>query len=621
MDFLKHTHGAPAGYRVPSRFDVLGVLGSGSVGTVFHVLDKRLDDQELALKIPHAHLAFDSTAVARVRREIVICRQLAHPGIVRILHSDELPDGTPYFTMEYVQGCNLGSFIEQHSGRRVPADETRYLLRQILEALSFAHEKGVLHRDLKPENILLGANGAVKLADFGIAESFADGLDFTRTGECVGSPAYMAPEQFRRETAGPETDLYSLGIVAFRMLVGRLPYTDHSFVGLAKAHLQNAFPLHLLDGHAVPEDLRTFIEGCVATAPEQRFESAGAAVAVLQDSGAGQPSELRTRVCAVVRAKSGVLGQSSLVNALLFLALLISPILGVVLMSDEHRPTLRIQNDLMEIRFRLGVDLSLVEYALGFGVPDSLDERALLKSVRDGDLATFTCLLRLGADAGTLVPGDPQRNTIAHAAIEADIGYLTPLLYRGFEFSQRSIDEQILSLRNGDGDSLLFAAVKRRDMTAIEALAYLPVPALHSPDKSGDTPLLFALRNDDREVASMLLRSGRVRDIFRLDPDGLAAAHRAAVNGDAVSLQAVLRMSNPVALRDSQGRTPLMAFLATPPKESQLPILRMLRRVRGESLPNRDNAGRPLEWYVANTSAEMRDLYTELTMNTGAAHD
>lgn len=219
---LPGTAGAPGGLKSIGPYEIQRVLGEGGMGTVF--LGHRADlNSAAAIKI------LRDAWVSPARRERFAAEQrtlaqLDHPHIARLLDADTLPDGTPYFVMEYVDGEPLDRYCRQ---RRCGIEERLRLFRAVCEAVQFAHTQAVIHRDLKPSNILVRGDGTVKLLDFGIAkqlEEYNPASDMTRTGLRLMTPAYASPEQIRGERAAVQTDVYSLGVVLYRLLTGRLPF-------------------------------------------------------------------------------------------------------------------------------------------------------------------------------------------------------------------------------------------------------------------------------------------------------------------------------------------------------------------------------------------------------------
>jgi serine/threonine protein kinase len=218
-------------------YDLVGRLGAGGMGTVYRAVH-RLLDQPRALKVLPAHLAADETFVERFQREARTAARLRHPHIVMIYDVGE-HDGAYYIAMELVEGRSLRQVLRAEGPLGLPR-ATR-LLRQLAEALDFAHSSGVVHRDVKPANILVRDDDHVVLADFGIARA-GEAAQLTRTGLLVGTIEYLAPEAVLGAGGGPSADLYALGVVAYEILVGRSPFSGLDTPALLYAQLHTAPP-------------------------------------------------------------------------------------------------------------------------------------------------------------------------------------------------------------------------------------------------------------------------------------------------------------------------------------------------------------------------------------------
>jgi eukaryotic-like serine/threonine-protein kinase len=202
-------------------YRVTSMLGEGGMGVVY--LAERSDlGSKAAIKILR-DAWLSPTRRERFAAEQRTLAQLNHPSIARLYDADTLPDGTPWFVMEYVEGMPLTAYCDTHaSGVR----ERLVLFREVCEAVQHAHRHAIIHRDLKPSNILVTTDGSVKLLDFGIAKQLEslEGSEITRTGLRPMTPAYAAPEQVRAGRLGMHTDVYSLGVVLYELLAGRLPF-------------------------------------------------------------------------------------------------------------------------------------------------------------------------------------------------------------------------------------------------------------------------------------------------------------------------------------------------------------------------------------------------------------
>ncbi|HVS36915.1 MAG TPA: serine/threonine-protein kinase [Gemmataceae bacterium] len=217
------------------RYDILGRLGAGGMGTVYKAHDPHLS-RTVALKIPRIDTVSHDRAkrLERFQREARSAAQVYHPHVCPI-YDVGIHDGQPFVVMAYVEGQSLAERLAQQ-GRFDDVGEAVTLIRQLLDALAAVHEHGIIHRDLKPSNVLLDSGGRAVLTDFGLARLEQESERLTSDGVVVGTPAYMAPEQAggQPERTGPWTDLYSVGIVFFEMLTGQLPFTGAPLAILGK---------------------------------------------------------------------------------------------------------------------------------------------------------------------------------------------------------------------------------------------------------------------------------------------------------------------------------------------------------------------------------------------------
>jgi serine/threonine-protein kinase len=270
----QHAAGAAAdgGLRLTTldgRYHILERIAAGGMGEVFRARDAVLD-REVAIKVLHRSLAGDQGFVERFRREARAAAGISHPNIVNV-HDWGAVDGIYYMVMEYVRGRAVRELLNAQ-GRLAPAQAAE-VLRQTLLALEHAHRQGIVHRDVKPENILVTEEGAVKVADFGLARAYADGRQ-TQAGAVTGTVQYLAPEQIRGEPADPRSDLYSLGIVGFELLTGRLPFTGETAMAIAYKHLSDRVPRPSTLVPDLPAELDAFVASATERDRELRPESA-----------------------------------------------------------------------------------------------------------------------------------------------------------------------------------------------------------------------------------------------------------------------------------------------------------------------------------------------------------
>ncbi|WP_222564815.1 bifunctional serine/threonine-protein kinase/formylglycine-generating enzyme family protein [Novilysobacter antarcticus] len=271
-NYIDDEHPLPEirGYRL------LRVLNRGGMSTVY-LAEQIAPSREVAIKVMAPNALSDEVSRRRFENEVRTIARLEHPHVVRIHELGRTADGLPYYTMPYLARGHLGqrSFLRD-DGR---PDEPRIIatLRILLSALEYAHGRGVVHRDVKAENVLFGDTEQPLLADFGIALRRGFGPRVTATGLAVGSTAYMAPEQARGEDVDGRADLYSLGVLAWEMLTGRLPYEAGDALAMAVMHAQNPIP-------KLPAHLRhwqRFMNRALAKQPAHRFADTGQMAAML----------------------------------------------------------------------------------------------------------------------------------------------------------------------------------------------------------------------------------------------------------------------------------------------------------------------------------------------------
>jgi serine/threonine-protein kinase len=271
---------------IAGRYELGERLGLGGMSTVQLAFDRRLE-RHVAVKLLAEHLAEDAQFVSRFRREALSAARLVHPNIVQVFDFglDEA-SGRHYIVMEYIRGRSGAEIVREET--RLSIADTLALVDGACRGLAHAHRMGVIHRDVKPGNILRSDEGAVKLADFGIAKATLDQVSqITQVGSVLGTAAYLAPEQARGEEAGPRADIYGVGVVTYQFLAGRLPYDAASLTELALAQQREA-PLRLdAVSPEVPTTLALAVERALALDPEQRYATADELRQALHDGARG----------------------------------------------------------------------------------------------------------------------------------------------------------------------------------------------------------------------------------------------------------------------------------------------------------------------------------------------
>jgi serine/threonine-protein kinase len=260
-------------------FRILEPLGRGGMASVFKAYEARLD-REVALKVLPREFLHDPGFAERFTREAKAVAKLEHPNIVPIYAYDiDREEGIPWMALRLVKGGALSGLLKGLL-QPLPPARTVEILRGVAEALDYAHGRGYVHRDVKPQNILLDEGGRVYLADFGIAKMLESSAGLTATGMITGTPQYMAPEQATGTKVDRRADIYALGIVAYEMLTGRVPFLADTPVAIMMKHVQEPLPLPPRD--RVAEPLLRAVLKCTAKKPEDRWPSAGAFVSALE---------------------------------------------------------------------------------------------------------------------------------------------------------------------------------------------------------------------------------------------------------------------------------------------------------------------------------------------------
>lgn len=272
---------------VGGRYRLESVLGQGAMGAVYRGVQLALT-KPYAVKVLLPSLARDAQLVARFQQEARIAAAIRHPGLVEVFDFG-VEEGIAYYVMELLRGETLSEYVG--ADRALPPEEAVRIVADAADAVAVAHDKGVIHRDLKPANLFLSRSGAgsdaVKVLDFGVSKAtvFASGGPKTTLGTVCGTPAYMSPEQAGRGAVDARSDLYSLGVVLYRLLSGRLPFDAAEAVVVMYMHLEKAPPpLEQRPGFEVPPALNEVLIRALAKRPEDRFPSVREFAAALRAS-------------------------------------------------------------------------------------------------------------------------------------------------------------------------------------------------------------------------------------------------------------------------------------------------------------------------------------------------
>lgn len=257
------------GKKLDGRYEIRELIGIGGMAYVYHCYDT-IDDREVAIKILKDEFLDNEDFIRRFKNESKAIAVLNHPNIVRVFDVS-FGDMIQYIVMEYIDGITLKEYIEIQ--KILDWKETVHLTTQILKALQHAHENGIVHRDIKPQNIMLLQDGTIKVTDFGIAR-FSSNATRTMSEQAIGSVHYIAPEQARGDKTDGKTDIYSVGVMMYEMLTGRLPFDADSAVSVALMQLQSTPKAPRKLNHNIPEGLEEITIKAMRKDPEDRYQSA-----------------------------------------------------------------------------------------------------------------------------------------------------------------------------------------------------------------------------------------------------------------------------------------------------------------------------------------------------------
>ncbi|WP_409341069.1 Stk1 family PASTA domain-containing Ser/Thr kinase [Paenibacillus sp. MBLB4367] len=301
------------GQELGGRYELLDRVGGGGMAIVYKGHDLLLN-RNVAVKILRQQYVHDEEFIRRFRREAQSAASLSHPNVVSIYDVGQEED-IHYIVMEYIEGMTLNDLIKEKAPLQV--EEAIHIATQISDALDHAHTNQIIHRDIKPHNILIGKNGRVKVTDFGIARA-ATSSTITQTGSVIGSVHYFSPEHAKGIAAGAKSDLYSLGIVLYQMLTGKLPFLGESPISVALKHLQENVEEPRKVNPLIPQSVENIILKAMRKNPDERYQSAKEMMSDLETcmqperrnepklafTDADEWDEERTRVIPAIRSES-----------------------------------------------------------------------------------------------------------------------------------------------------------------------------------------------------------------------------------------------------------------------------------------------------------------------------
>ena len=343
--------GLSRGTLFAGRYEIIEELGTGGMGRVYRVEDTKLK-QEIALKLIKPEIAFDKKTIERFRNELRTARNVRHKNICGMYDLGE-ERGTHYITMEYVRGEDLKSLIRKMG--LLSAGQAITIAKQVCDGLVEAHRLGVVHRDLKPQNVMIDTDGNARIMDFGIARSL-EAKGITGAGMMIGTPEYMSPEQVEGKEVDQRSDIYSLGIILYEMMTGRVPFEGDTPFTVGVKH-KSEIPKSPRELNAqIPQDLSQIILRCLEKEKGKRYQSAGEVRSELANIQKGIPTTekiiperkpLTSRQITVTFGLKKVLIPAVVVTALVVIAILIWQLLPK--REAAHGP--KIENSIAVISF------------------------------------------------------------------------------------------------------------------------------------------------------------------------------------------------------------------------------------------------------------------------------
>src|SRR5437588_43564 len=271
------------------QFRIVEHIGAGGMATVFKAYQPNLD-RYVAIKVLPAYHARDPIFVKRFVQEARAVAKLVHPNILQI-HDFGEQENITYIVMEYVEGGTLKDRLK----RPIAVPEAIDYMIQAAEGLNCAHNNGIVHRDVKPANMLLRKDGYLLLSDFGIAKILEGTTNLTRVGTGIGTPQYMSPEQGTGQAVDRRSDIYSLGIVLFHCLTGRVPFTAENPLTITVKHLNEPLPLEMLRVAGVPTPIEQVVARMAAKAPQDRYQTTDELITALTSALAASQLSMPSR--------------------------------------------------------------------------------------------------------------------------------------------------------------------------------------------------------------------------------------------------------------------------------------------------------------------------------------
>ena len=499
--------GFEPGVLISRRYEVVQYLGVGAMGLVFKVKDTQLKNEIVALKLLHPHLNLTQRSVERFRSEVILARRLNSESIVRFFEFSQTDVGQYFITMEYVAGSNLGDILNSSP---LLFDEALSILTQVCCALSIAAKCGVIHRDVKPHNIMVTPEGIAKLTDFGTARLILDeGEGLTRTGDNVGTPYYMSPEQFRGEDVDERADIYSLGITAFELLTGYKPFEANTFLSLAMMHLEEPLPAIDTKSLDLPEWVNEMILKATQKSPSDRFQCAAELSDFIECRAKSSAGEAKTSAAKIAYAraqeldvKTAKVRRKKLFLKLLIAFLFLSSVMTFTLPRIHPSSLMRMAVPLLKMRDTRFENLALFALEYGLSFPQDILKYdiffTLNSSGRERKRYAGLAMIRTGLNLNT-------RNSEQH----------TPLTIAYRQRANRYVEEMLVrggdvNMQNGDGTTAIFHAIEIIGAPSGIEILLKHGARINIKDNNGNTPV---------SAAAQFLRPKILERLSELEPE------------------------------------------------------------------------------------------------------
>lgn len=563
------------------RYVVRRILGQGATGTVFEVIDQELEGEPIALKVLHPQLLADGPTLERFRHQVLLTRQLSHPHIVQVFDFNYDEEGNHFITMELVEGRSLRQFLDESGLQKLSFPEVQKLLADVAKGLAYAHSLGVIHRDLKPSNLLVSYEGDVKLSDFGFAKGLEHSFGLTQTGEVLGSPSYTAPEQFRGDAVDVRADVYSFGVLAFELLLGRVPFEGNSYVEQAEAHLRQTLPLVFSEDQNIPIWFRDAVMKCCEKEPRKRYSSASELSALLSEHSTAE-AELNPEVLQFTFLQKSIRKRQAEKRKRFGVGLGVALLVIAFVCARQTNTRLFMGKWILRAERVLGVELTLLK-APFFVSTSPLRPNDFLQTIREREFAKVNVLSYLEA-GGDIEVTDENQNTLVHLAVE-----------NGAVETLEALKEHGANLNrvNRNGETALLRSIRMGFNFSTHELLILSAD-FNVCDNRKVCPIHEAFQQNDFSLVSTLIQCGA--SPATPNAEGKNILHLAAWNHDLEMLNVILLEGERVRWyldsRDSEGLTPLMYAVLRPKSESGVvgSIDRFLQN--GASLSSRDHHGR-----------------------------